>query len=146
MNMRNIFLLIIISLLASCSQKNNNTQEKNIDTGEYFIMSFQVTNVVYFDSIKSYIEKSQIIKLDSNGILTSTPELGELLFGGTKFNYMLANDSLFLKQNEQIFGFEILESNVNAFTLKLENKYFESIRFLKPEKDRVRISKFKIFK
>lgn len=103
------------------------------------MMSYQVTNVSYHDSIKKF--RTGNITVIGDSTFNVSEELGQLLFKGNKFTYKIIDDSLFLLNCNQQFSCEILELSPNALSLKLNNKYFNRIDMVKPLDKRRRITK-----
>ncbi len=139
--MKNYIFLIIILSLSACNKKIQTTSRQYIEPCEYQIMSYQVKDVAYHDSVKSYLTDASYISIQGDSIFNITNELGEFLFNGSNFTYKIVNDSLILSNNEHRLSCKILELSPNSFKLEVDNKYFDRIDVIKPKEKRRRVEK-----
>ena len=139
--MKNYLLLILIVFLTACDKKSQETSQKFIEPCEYYIMSYQVKDVSYHDSVKNFFSDKSYIKVIGDSIFNVSNELGQFLFNGNKFTYKIMDDSLILLNNSQRFSCKILELAPNSFKLGINNKYLNQIGLIKPKNKRTAVVK-----
>ena len=139
--MKNYLLLILIVFLTACDKKSQETSQKFIEPCEYYIMSYQVKDVSYHDSVKNFFSDKSYIKVIGDSIFNVSNELGQFLFNGNKFTYKVMNDSLILLNNSQRFFCKIMELEPNSFKLGINNKYLNQIGLIKPKNKRTAVVK-----
>ncbi len=137
--MRRFLFLILVLLMAACSKKPQQMSQKFIEPCEYYMMSYQVKNVSYHDSVKRFLSNDSYITVFGDSIFKVSEELGEFLFNGSKFTYKVIEDSLILKNKAQRLSCKILELAPNSFKLEVDNKYFDRIDMIKPKGKRRKI-------
>ncbi|WP_052670790.1 helix-turn-helix domain-containing protein [Draconibacterium sediminis] len=138
-NMKSYLFIIVILFFTACNNKNQTNSQRYIEPCEYSIMGYQVKNVAYHDSVKSFLTDDSYISVSGDSTFTITNKLGEFLFDGNSFGYKIINDSLILSNDKQRSSYKILELNPNSFKLEVGNKYFNRIDFIKPIEKRRRI-------
>lgn len=104
-------------------------------------MSYQVKDVAYHDSVKSFLDDNSYISIVGDSTFNVTNELGDFLFNGSSFSYKIIDDSLILSNNKHRMTYRILDLDANAFKLEVDNKYFDRIDMIKPKDKRRRIEK-----
>ncbi|WP_319480959.1 helix-turn-helix domain-containing protein [uncultured Draconibacterium sp.] len=137
--MKSYLFLIVILFFTACNKKTQTTSQRFIEPCEYSIMSYQVKNAAYHDSVKRFLTDDSYISVSGDSTFTITNELGEFLFNGNNFGYTIINDSLILSNNKQRLSYKILELDPNSFQLEIDNKYFDRIDLIKPKEKRRRI-------
>lgn len=139
--MKSCLLLFTILIFSACDKKTQTTSRQYIEPCEYNIMSYQVKDVTYHDSVKNYLSDNSYISIIGDSTFNVTNELGKLLFNGNKFGYKIINDSLILSDSKQRLTYKILELSPNSFKLEVNNKYFDRIDMIKPKDKRRRDEK-----
>lgn len=128
-------------MLAACKKEPQMLTQKFIEPCDYTIMSYQVSNVAYHDSVKPYLTKDSYITITGDSIFNVSDKLGEFLFNGTNFIYKVIEDSLILENQGQRYAYKMEELAPNSFKLALENKFFDRIDMIKPKGKRRKIEK-----
>ncbi len=139
--MKSCLLLFTILILSACDKKTQTTSRLYIEPCEYNIMSYQVKDVTYHDSVKNYLSDDSYISIIGDSTFNITNELGEFLFKGNNFVYKIINDSLILSNNKKRLSYKIMEISPNSFKLEVDNKYFNRIDMIKPKDKRRKIEK-----
>lgn len=137
--MKNYLYLIIVLLLAACNNKQQLFSQQYIEPCEYYIMSYQVKDIFYHDSVQSLLTDDSYMSIVGDSIINITDELGQFLFKGNRFTYKVINDSLILINNRQRISCKISELAPNSFKLEVDNKYFDRIDFIKPKDKRRKV-------
>ena len=137
---RSLIFLLMITVHSACNNKKTETASRQyIEPSEYYIMSYQIKDVAYHDSVKSYLTEDSYISIIGDSTFNITNTLGEFLFNGSNFGYKIINDSLILSNNKGKRSYKILELSPNYFKLEVDNKYFNRIDLVKPKDKRRRI-------
>lgn len=140
--MKNILFLFMILILSACNNKNTQIASRQyIEPCDYHIMSYQLKDVAYHDSVKYYLTDDSYISIIGDSTFNITNELGKFLFNGNNFGYKIINDSLILSNNKQRLSYKILGLSPNSFKLEVNNKYFDRIDMIKPKDKRRRVEK-----
>lgn len=139
--MKNCLFLAFVLLLAGCTNKTQTPSRQYIEPCDYHIMSYQVKDVAYHDSVKSFLDDNSYISIVGDSTFNVTNELGDFLFNGSSFSYKIIDDSLILSNNKHRMTYRILDLDANAFKLEVDNKYFDRIDMIKPKDKRRRIEK-----
>ena len=139
--MKNCLFLFSILLVTACNTKTQAPSRHYIEPCEYEIMGYQVKDVSYHDSIKSFLTKESNISIIGDSIFNVSEDLGNFLFNGTQFTYKVIEDSLILINNRQKLSYKILDLSSNSFRVEVKNKYFERIDMTKPKGKRRKITK-----
>lgn len=136
--MKSITYFVIFILAVSCSRSNQGKVQKIIDPSEYNIISYQVKDPSFHDSVIQYLEYNPEITV-SDSSFNVNENLGPFLFGGNNFNYEIVGDSLLLEGDGIRNSYKITHLDLNAFEIEVDNKYFERIYFIKPKDKRKEI-------
>lgn len=139
--MKNIFILVLILVITACTNNSQKASQKFIELSNYSMASYHVKNVSYHDSIANYLQNKPHITVGGDYSFNVTENLGQLLFKGNRFKYKVIGDSLFLLNNDYKYACEILKLDPNSFEIKLNNKYVDTIFFIKPKDQRKKITK-----
>jgi transcriptional regulator with XRE-family HTH domain len=139
--MKNCLFLFSILLLTACNKKTQTTSRQYIEPCEYNIMSYQVKDVSYHDSVKSFLTDDSYISIIGDSTFKITDELGQFLFNGSDFTYKVEGDSLILINSNQRQSYKILDLYPNSFRFEVNNKYFDRIDMIKPKDKRRRFEK-----
>ena len=139
--MKNCLFLFLVLLLAACNKKPQSNLRQYIEPCEYYIMSYQVKDVSYHDSVKSFLTDDSYISIIGDSTFNVTTELGQFLFNGSDFTYEVVEDSLILLNSSQRLSCKILDLSPNSFKLEVDNKYFDRIDMIKPKGKRRRVEK-----
>ena len=139
--MKNCLFLFLVLLLAACNKKPQSNLRQYIEPCEYYIMSYQVKDVSYHDSVKSFLTDDSYISIIGDSTFNVTTELGQFLFNGSDFTYEVVEDSLILLNSSRRLSCKILDLSPNSFKLEVDNKYFDRIDMIKPKGKRRRVEK-----
>ena len=139
--MKSSLLLISMLILSGCNEKTQMMPTQYIEPSNYHIMSYQVKDVKYHDSVAKYISDDSYITIIGDSTFNITSELGEFLFKGNNFVYTIINDSLILSNTKKSVSYKLLEIDPNSFKLEVDNKYFDRIDMVKPKDKRRKIEK-----
>ena len=137
--MKNYLFLFIFLLFTACNQKTQTNSQQYIEPCEYYIMSYQVKDVAFHDSVKKLLTNDSYISIIGDSTFNITNELGKFLFNGNNFSYKIIKDSLILSNNKQRISYKMVDLSPNSFQFEIDNKYFERIDVIKPKDKRRRV-------
>ncbi len=141
----NLYILLVL-LVFACQKNAEETTIQLIDPCQYLTAGFQISDGFNKDSILQFIDKSEYITIvDDTFIITEL--LGNELFNGTEFQYVIKNDSLYLNNQSIQKVYKLVEFNPNFFSIELDNRFFRRVDFIKPidKRDTIVIKKRKKF-